>query len=43
MAGRTIAQTGDQKQQTSVGAMYLTLYWAPRINQYFFSIDVEKR
>ena len=38
-----IEQTGDQKQQTSVGPMYLTLYWAPRINQYFFSIDVEKQ
>ena len=39
----SIEQTGEQKQQTSVGAMYLTLQWVPKLNQYFFSIDSEKR
>ncbi len=39
----SIEQTGEQKQQTFVGAMYLTLQWGPKLNQYFFSIDSEKR
>ena len=38
----SIEQTGEQKQQTSEGAMYLTLQWFENLNQYFFSIDVEK-
>ena len=36
-------RTGEQKQQTSVGEMYLTLQWVASLNQYFFSIDVEKQ
>ena len=39
----SIEQTGEQKQQTSAGAMYLTLQWVPNLNQYFFSIDEERR
>ena len=35
-------RTGEQKQQTSVGEMYLTLQRVANLNQYFFSIDVEK-
>ena len=39
----SIEQTGEQKQQTSEGAMYLTLQWVENLNQYFFSIDEERR
>ena len=39
----SIEQTGEQKQQTSAGAMYLTLQWVPNLNKYFFSIDEERR
>ena len=38
-----IEQRGGQKQQTSVGDMYLTLQWVENLKQYFFSIDVEKQ
>ena len=39
----SIEQTREQKQQTSAGAMYLTFQWVPNLNQYFFSIDEERR
>ena len=35
--------TVEQKQQTYIEGMYLTLQFAPKLNQYFFSIDIEKQ
>ena len=35
--------TVEQKQQTYVEGMYLTLQFAPNLNQYCFSIDIEKQ
>ena len=39
----SIEPTVEQKQQTYVEGMYLTLQFAPNLNQYFFSIDIEKQ
>ena len=35
--------TVEQKQQTYVEGLYLTLQYVPKLNQYFFSIDSEKQ